>query len=152
MPGTRVYPEAPAVERSVAAAVGRAMEPVTAVAGFDWRINVGLLASFGARELMVGTLGIIHGLEDTDEDDPAPLAARLREGTLPDGKPRYGTSMALALLGFFVVACQCISTVGAIRRETRSWRWPLFTLLYTYAAAAALAVVLYQGARLLGLS
>ncbi len=138
-----------AIERSVAATVGHTLEPVTRPAGFDWRINVGLIGSFGARELMVGTLGVIFGLEDLDEDDPSPLSAKLRDAKKTDGTPRYGTPNALALLAFFVVACQCVSTVAAIRRETKSLRWPAFVLLYTYAVAYVLAVVVFQVARAL---
>jgi ferrous iron transport protein B len=142
---------AEAVEHSAAAHVGKALEPITAPAGFDWRINVGLLASFGARELMVSTLGVIFGLEGAEED-PEPLAASLRDARSADGTPRYGTSTALSLMAFFVVACQCMSTVAAVRRETRSWRWPAFLVAYTYAAAWVLSVVVFQGARALGLS
>ena len=130
--------EAPAIERSVAASLGRALEPVTAPLGFDWRINVGLIGSFGARELMVGTLGVVYGIEGADEQ-PEPLAARLREAKRADGTPRYDRGTAAALLAFFVLACQCMSTVAAIRRETRSTRWALFTLAYTYVAAYAFA-------------
>ena len=129
------------------APVGAALQPVTRPAGFDWRINVGLIGSFGARELMVGTLGVIFGLEDLDEDDPSPLSAQLRDAKKPDGTPRYGTANALALLAFFVVACQCVSTVAAIRRETKTLRWPVFVLAYTYAVAYVLAVIVFQAAR-----
>ncbi|MBL8604845.1 MAG: ferrous iron transporter B [Myxococcales bacterium] len=136
------------IERSVAAAMGRALEPVTRLAGFDWRINVGLIGSFGARELMVGTLGVISGVEDAD-DAPETLAVRLQGQRDAQGRPRYSPAMAAALLAFFVVACQCMSTVAAIKRETRSWRWALFTLGWTYALGFALAVAVYQlGSRL----
>jgi ferrous iron transport protein B len=154
MPGSRPDPAlagAPAavvrVNQSVAASAGRAIEPVTRLAGFDWRINVGLMGSFGARELMVGTLGVIHGLEDV-EDDTAPLRTQLRDARGPDGRRRYDSKTALALLAFFVIACQCTSTVAALKRETRTWRWPLFVLAYTYAAAFVLAVVVYRVAGL----
>lgn len=138
-----------ALHGSVAAFVGRALEPLTRPAGFDWRMNIGLIASFGARELMVGTLGIIFGLEG-DEEDPAPLAEKLREAQAPDGRKAYGVPTALALMAFFVIACQCMSTVAAVRRETRSWRWAGFLLAYTYGAAYLLAVLVYQGASRLG--
>ncbi len=150
MPGARHDPSlanAPAavvrVNRSVAASLGRSIEPVTRHAGFDWRINVGLFGSFGARELMVGTLGVIYGLEDVG-DDQTPLRAQLRAARTADGKPRYTTSTALALMAFFVFACQCMSTVAALWRETRSWRWPLFVLGYTYALAFVAAVIVYN--------
>ncbi|MEZ4410883.1 MAG: ferrous iron transporter B [Polyangiales bacterium] len=135
------------IEASVAAGVGRAIEPVTRAAGFDWRINVGLVGSFGAREVMVGTLGVIWGIEGAD-DDPAPLASRLREARGPDGAPLYGLPTALALMAFFVVACQCMSTVAALRRETRSWRWPVFVVAYTYTLGFGLAVLVYRIARI----
>ncbi|MFT3770262.1 MAG: nucleoside recognition domain-containing protein [Minicystis sp.] len=131
------------IERSIAAAIGRALEPVTAPLGFDWRINVGLIGSFGARELMVGTMGVIMGLENATED-PAPLSQRLREARHADGSPAYTTRTGLALLAFFVIACQCMSTVAAIRRETKTWRWPAFVLAYTYAAAYFAAFVVYH--------
>ncbi|MDC0683821.1 ferrous iron transporter B [Sorangium atrum] len=158
MPGAAPH-EAPAaaaesaatsLESSIAGSVGRALEPVTAPLGFDWRINVGLIGSFGAREVMVGTMGVIFGVEDAD-DEPAPLAEQIREAKRPDGALAYSSRTGLALLAFFVLACQCMSTVAAIRRETKSWRWPAFVLAYTYAAAYVAALVVYQGSGLLGM-
>lgn len=141
---------ASAMERSVGAAVGRALEPVTRPLGFDWRINVGLLGSFGARELMVGTLGVISGIEDADEH-PESLATRLRTARDGRGRPRYTARTGVALLVFFVFACQCMSTLAAIRRETRSWRWVVFVTVYTYALAWVAAFVASRAAGLLGL-
>lgn len=141
---------ASAMERSVGASVGRALEPVTRPLGFDWRINVGLLGSFGARELMVGTLGVISGIEDADEH-PGPLATRLRTARDGHGRPRYTARTGVALLVFFVFACQCMSTLAAIRRETRSWRWVVFVTVYTYALAWVAAFVASRAAGLLGL-
>lgn len=135
------------IERSIAAGIGRALEPVTAPLGFDWRINVGLIGSFGARELMVGTMGVIMGIENAD-DDPAPLSKRLREAKRPDGSPAYTTASGLALLAFFVIACQCMSTLAAIRRETKTWRWPAFVLAYTYALGYVAALVVHRIASL----
>lgn len=133
----------PLMDRSVAAQVGKGLEPVSQLAGFDWRINVGLIASFGARELMVGTMGVIMGVEGAD-DDPAPLAERMRDAKRNDGAPLYSTATAAALLAFFVLACQCMSTVAALRRETRSLKWPAFVLAYTYTAAFVAAVLVYR--------
>ena len=142
-PAATEAPEAvPLIERSVAAAVGRALEPITAPLGFDWRINVGLIASFGARELMVGTLGVIHGVDDAG-DDTAPLAQKLREAKKADGSPAYTTRTGLALLAFFVIACQCMSTVAAVARETRSLRWPAFVVAYTYTLAWLVAAAVH---------
>ena len=135
------------IERSIAAGIGRALEPVTAPLGFDWRINVGLIGSFGARELMVGTMGVIMGIENA-ADDPAPLSQQLRELKKPDGSPAYSARTGLALLAFFVIACQCTSTVAAIRRETKTWRWPLFVLGYTYLLGYLAALLVYRLAML----
>ncbi len=142
--------DASAMERSVGAAIGRALEPVTRPLGFDWRINVGLLGSFGARELMVGTLGVISGIEDADEH-PESLATRLRTAQDGHGGRRYDARTGVALLVFFVFACQCMSTLAAIRRETRSWRWVVFVTVYTYALAWVAAFVASRAAGLLGL-
>lgn len=138
------------LEHSVAASVGRALEPLTRPLGFDWRINVGLIGSFGARELMVSTLGVIFGIEHAD-DDPAPLAGRLRAARNADGAPAYDLATGLALLAFFVLACQCTSTVAVVGRETKSLRWPAFTLAYTYALAWCAAFVAHVLASRIGL-
>jgi ferrous iron transport protein B len=146
MPGTQ---KAPGIESSIAASIGRAAEPVTKAAGFDWRIDIGLIGSFGAREIMVGTMGVIFGVENA-ADDPAPLSESLREAKKPDGSPAYSPRTGLALLAFFVLACQCMSTIAAIRRETGSWKWPALVLGYTYALGYAAAVVVYQVGGILG--
>jgi ferrous iron transport protein B len=139
----------PPIDRSIAAGIGHALEPVTAPLGFDWRINVGLIGSFGARELMVSTLGVIFGIENAG-DDSTPLATQMRNAKGATGAPAYSTATAFALLAFFVVACQCMSTLAAIRRETKSLRWPAFVLAYTYVAAYALAFVVHAIARAFG--
>jgi ferrous iron transport protein B len=136
--------------RSVAAMLGRTFEPLTKYAGFDWRMNVALIGSLGARELMVSTLGIIMEVE-ADKDNTSSLAAKLRGDNSSGGMPLYPLRTGLALLAFFVLACQCTSTLAAIRRETKSLAWPAFVLLYTYALAFAAAVLVFQGARVFGL-
>jgi ferrous iron transport protein B len=148
LPG-HAHTDAPPIEQSIAASVGRSLEPVTMPLGFDWRVNVGLIGSFGARELMVGTMGVIFGIENAG-DDPQPLSLRMREAKKPNGAPTYSTRTGLALLAFFVFACQCMSTVAAIRRETKTWRWPVFVVAYTYAIAYAAAFFVYQVAGFFG--
>src|SRR5262249_31232831 len=126
----------------VAQKIGHALEPLTRPLGFDWRINVGLIGSFGARELMVSTLGVTYGMESAGKDtDIKPLADRI------GSDPAYDVATALALMAFFVLACQCMSTVAALRRETKSWKIPAFVLAYTYAAAYAAAFVTHAIAR-----
>jgi ferrous iron transport protein B len=116
---------------------------MTRPAGFDWRLNVGLIGSFGQRELMVSTMGVIFGVENA-ADDPAPLTERIRDAKQPDGTPLYSTRTGLSLLAFFVLACQCMSTVAAIRRETKSWKWAAFVIGYTYSLGYVVAVLVYQ--------
>jgi ferrous iron transport protein B len=137
------------IERSAAAEIGRAFEPITRPIGFDWRINIGLIGSFGARELMVGTMGVIFGVENATEE-PAPLVDKIREARAPDGSRAYSTATGLSLLVFFVLACQCVSTLSAIRRETRSWKLTGFVLAYTYSLAYAASLLVFQVARALG--
>jgi ferrous iron transport protein B len=131
------------IEHSIAASIGHGLEPVTRPLGFDWRIDVGLIGSFGAREVMVGTMGVIFGIEDAG-DNVSPLSQKIRAAKRPDGSVAYGTRTALSLLAFFVFACQCMSTVAAIRRETKTWRWPIFVLGYTYGVAYLVSLVIYQ--------
>ncbi|HEX4513037.1 MAG TPA: ferrous iron transporter B [Polyangiaceae bacterium] len=122
----------------IAEKVGHAMEPLTRPLGFDWKINVGLIGSFGARELMVSTLGVTYGVEQTGKDaDVTSLADRIGRD------PAYTTATALALMAFFVLACQCMSTVAALRRETKGWKVPAFVVAYTYVAAYVAAFVVH---------
>jgi ferrous iron transport protein B len=151
MPGKTAPPGTPAIETSIAATIGKAIEPLTKPAGFDWKIDIGLIGSFGARELLVATMGVVYGVENA-ADDAAPLAQKLRDAKKPSGEPTYGVRTGLALLAFFLLACQCMSTVAAIRRETGTWKWPAFVIAYTYTAGYVLAVVVNQVAGLLGAS
>ena len=148
-PGEGPSGDAP-IEHSIAAEVGRAIEPATRPMGFDWRINVGLIGSFGARELMVGTMGVIFGVEHAGQA-PAPLSARISAARKPDGAPLYTRATGLALLVFFMLACQCMSTLSAVYRETRSLVWPALLLAYTYGAAYVAAIGAYQLSLLFGL-
>lgn len=139
------------MSRSVAAEVGKALEPITRPVGFDWRINVALIGSFGARELMVSTMGVIFGIENADADHVGGLPDEIRNATTGSGAKAYSMATGLALLAFFLLACQCMSTLSAVRRETHGWRWPAFLVAYTYAAAYAAAFLVFHGARLFGL-
>lgn len=135
----------PGSHGSLAAALGRMFEPLTQLCGFDWRINVGLVGSFGARELMVSTLGVVFGAADAEGSD---LPGRIALAVNADGAQSYSSATGLALLVFFVIACQCSSTLAALKRETSSWRVPLLVLAWTYGVAFALAIVIFQVARL----
>lgn len=146
---------------SVLGRMGRAIEPVVRPLGWDWRIGMAALASFPAREVVVGTLGVIYDQGDVDAgevtDAPVvadtPLARAMMAATW-DGDPSrkvFTVPVALSLMVFFALCCQCVSTLAVIRRETRSWRWPLFTFVYMTALAYVAALLVYQvGVRLGG--
>ena len=134
------------IEGSFAASLGRAFEPVTAPIGFDWKINVGLIGSFAARELMISTMAQIYADPD-DGKDTVGLADTLRAPDPATSKPRMSAASAYSLLAFYVYALLCLSTVAAARRETGGWRWPIFMLGYMTALAYFAAFVVYQIAR-----
>ncbi len=152
------------LEQSFLANAGKAIQPIFEPAGFDWRTTVGVLASFPARELIIPTLGILYSVGDVDpgEFDVASLdhaeehrdeglAGRLRAATKEDGSPAWSSLSALAVMVFFALCSQCMATLGAIKRETRSWRWPLFVFSYMTALAWLAAVAVYQiGSRVTG--
>lgn len=135
------------LEQSLLASIGRTVQPVFAPAGFDWRLTVGVLAAFPARELVIPTLGTLYSLGDveasTDLEDTR-LGDALRNGTGPDGRPAMNRLTALAMMAFFALCSQCVGTLAAIRRETHSWRWPVFTFAYMTVLAWAVAVAIYQ--------
>jgi ferrous iron transport protein B len=141
------------LEHSLLARMGRAVQPVFAPAGFDWRITVGVLAAFPARELVIPTLGTLYSLGEVEASADEPdlrLGEALRTARGPDGKPTMDGLIALAVMVFFALCSQCAGTLAAIRRETHSWRWPVFTFVYMTVLAWLAAVLVYQGGRLLG--
>lgn len=138
-----------AIERSYAGQFGKAIEPALEPIGQDWRIGIGLIGSFAAREVLVSTLGLVYGIENADEDD-APLREVIRDSKDEAGNPRYSKISALALMVFFVYACQCMSTLAVVRRETRSWKWPVFMLVSMTGIAYFAALLVFQGGRALG--
>lgn len=129
--------------------LGKLLEPALEPLGFDWRIGVGLVGAFAAREVFVSTMALIYGIEDSD-DGGAPLRERIRSEALADGTPRYTPLVGLSLLVFFALACQCMSTLAVVRRETRTWRWPAFMFAYMTGLAWVASFVVYQGGKLLG--
>jgi len=137
------------IEHSIGGQVGRAMEPLLTPMGQDFRMGIAILGSFAAREVFVSTLGLVYGIE-ADDGDNVPLRRALQEARAPDGRPRYSPLSALALMVFFVYACQCMSTLAVVRRETRSWRWPLLMFVSMTALAYVMAVLVFQVGRALG--
>jgi ferrous iron transport protein B len=140
------------VQNSYAGRVGRLIEPLITPLGFDWKIGIGLISSFAARETIISTLSIVYSVGDSSKEHSASLVEAIRNAKRPDGSPVWTPLVALSLLVFFVLACQCMSTLAIVRRETNSWRWPLFMVSYMLVLAYVASLVTYQGGRFLGLS
>jgi ferrous iron transport protein B len=140
------------LERSIGGRIGHAIEPLIQPLGFDWRIGIGLVASFAAREVLVSTLGQVYAVgADVDESSVGLRHALLRDIDPRTGAPRFTPLVGLSLMVFFVLACQCLSTVAVVRRETNSLRWPLFMIVSMNALAWIASFVVFQGGRALGL-
>ena len=137
---------------SFAGKIGRAIEPVIAPLGFDWKIGIGLVSSFAAREVFVSTMSTVYnvGQADDEEKGTANLAKTLRQQTRPNGAPLYTPLLAVTLMVFYVFALQCVSTVAVVRRETNSWKWPLFQWGYMGALAWIFAFATFHLGKLLG--
>jgi Fe2+ transport system protein B len=112
--------------------LGKALEPAFIPLGWDWRITSASLASFPAREVIVGVLGMVFDVGEVDEEQTEPLEKRVQEATWQDGSGRklFTLATALSVMVFFALCCQCASTLAVIKRETNSWRWPIFTFTY----------------------
>lgn len=131
--------------------LGRFLEPVFRPMGLDWKLGIGVIASFAAREVFVSTMGIVFNLGSVDETNEG-LREKLQTAQLADGSRAYTLRTAIALLIFFALASQCLSTLAVIRRETNSWKWPLFTFIYMSVLAFVAATTVYQGLGFLGIS
>jgi ferrous iron transport protein B len=134
---------------SVAGRLGHLIEPVLEPLGFDWRIGVGILGAFAAREVFVGTLGVVFDIGNADETNE-PLRETLRAAVWPDGSPLFTPLAGVSLMVFFVLACQCMSTVAVVKRESGGWRWPLFMVAYMTVLAYGASLLVYQVGRAFG--
>ena len=144
------------VEHSLAAAqmsqswlgrIGRTIEPVFKPLGWDWRVSSAVIAGFPAREVVVAVMGTIYAV-GSDADDQS-LSEKLRAAKWPDGRQIFTLPMVLGLLVFYAWCLQCAATLAIIRRETNSWRWPLFAWTYMTGIAYVGALVIYQVGSLL---
>jgi ferrous iron transport protein B len=138
-----------ALERSYAGRIGQAIEPVIRPLGFDWKIGVGLIGAFAAREVFVATLGVVYGIEDADESNTG-LRERLRTERRADGTAQWTPRTGMSVMVFFALAMQCMSTLAVLRKETEGWKWPVFVTVYMSGLAWVLSLLTYQGLGLLG--
>jgi ferrous iron transport protein B len=130
---------------------GHAIEPLIEPLGFDWKIGVGLVGAFAAREVFVSTMGVVYGIGGGVDEESDTLREAIKAEAHADGRPVYTPLVGLSLMVFFALACQCMSTLAAIKRETRSWGWPVFLFVYMTALAWVASFVVHQGGLLLGL-
>jgi ferrous iron transport protein B len=141
------------LEKSYAGHLGRLIEPVIEPLGFDWKIGVSLIASFAAREVFVSTMSIIYGMnaEEAGEiEGEGKIADAIRDAERPDGSPAWTPLTAITLMVFFVLAMQCMSTVAVVKKETNSWRWPVFMTVYMTGLAWFAAFATFQIGSLMG--
>ncbi len=139
------------LRHSFAGMAGRAIEPIIAPLGFDWKMGIGIVGSFAAREVFVSTMSTVYNVgNDDSEAGTSSLAQTLRDQKHPDGTPVYTTLVAVTLMVFYVFALQCVSTVAVVRRETNSWKWPIFQWLYMGVLAWGFAFATYHLGKLFG--
>jgi ferrous iron transport protein B len=138
------------LQQSFAGHIGRTLEPALAPLGMDWKIGIGLVAAQAAREVFVGTMSVVYNVERKKGDAPDMLGETLRKQQRPDGTPVFSPLTCLSILIFFVFSMQCVSTLAVVRRETNSFRWPLFQFCYMTGTAYLLSLLVYQGGRLIG--
>ncbi len=141
---------AEALKKSFAGQAGAILEPIIKPLGYDWRIGIGLIGSFAAREVFVSTMSIVFNLGDEAKEDS--LREAFSKAQWPDGRPLFTPLVCLSLMIFYVFALQCVSTIAIVTRETNSWQWPLFQFVYMAILAYAAAFAVYQGGRLMGFS
>jgi len=150
------YPKAPAgatdtqqLAQSFAGRAGHLLEPVIKPIGFDWQIGIGLISSFAAREVFVSTMGVVFNAE-ADGENTTPLRHALNAARWPDGRLLFTPLVCITLMIFYVFAMQCMSTIAVVRRETNSWKWPIFQTAYMTGAAWIISFIVYQSGTALG--
>lgn len=132
------------LEESFLGRFGRTVEPVFIPAGYDWRITTAILCAFPAREVVVPSLGVIFSVGGDTDEESVDLRKALEQATWPDGRKLMTPWNAVGLMVFFALCAQCMSTLATVKRETNSWKWPVFMFVYMSGLAYVLAVVIHQ--------
>ncbi len=131
------------LENSYIGIMGQTIEPVLRPLGYDWKIGIGLIASFAAREVFVGTMATIYSVHDADENSKT-LMEKMRSQTFKNGQPVYTLATGVSLMVFYVYALQCMATVAVVKKETNSWKWPIIQLVSMGVIAYLAAWITYQ--------
>jgi ferrous iron transport protein B len=129
------------LQNSYAGVIGRALEPAIAPLGYDWKIGIALVTSIAAREVFVGTMATLYSVGEDNEDTS--LRQKMHSAVRPDGSKVYTIATGISLMVFYVLAMQCMSTLAVVKRETRTWKWPLIQLLYMTFLAYVMAWLAY---------
>ena len=132
------------LQNSYAGTLGKAIEPAIKPLGFDWKIGIALITSFAAREVFVGTMATLYSVGDDAGDNSSTLRQKMAAAVRPDGSKVYNLATGLSLLVFYVLAMQCMSTLAIVKRETRSWKWPVIQLIYMTGLAYSMSWVVYN--------
>ena len=136
--------QAALLENSYAGLLGKVIAPVIRPLGYDWKIGIALVTSFAAREVFVGTMATLYSVEGGKDADQQTLRQRMQSARRDDGSPVYTVASGVSLMIFYVLAMQCMSTLAVVRRETRSWKWPVIQLVYMTGLAYIMSLVVYQ--------
>ena len=140
------------IHNSFAGKIGHTIEPLIQPLGFDWKVGIALITSFAAREVVVSTMATIYNVENTS-DDMVQLSDAMKNDVNPStGLPVFTPLVAVSLMVFYVYAAQCMATFAIIRRETNTWKWPLFMIAYMNVLAYLVSLLVYQGGLWLGFS
>ncbi|MEO5984948.1 MAG: nucleoside recognition domain-containing protein, partial [Ferruginibacter sp.] len=132
------------LQSSYAGILGKAIEPAIAPLGYDWKIGIALITSFAAREVFVGTMATLYSVGEDAANNTNTLRQKMNAAVREDGTKVYTLATGLSLLIFYVLAMQCMSTVAIVKRETRSWKWPLIQVLYMTMLAYIMSFVVFQ--------
>jgi ferrous iron transport protein B len=131
------------LEHSFAGIMGHGIEPIIRPLGYDWKIGIALVTSFAAREVFVGTMATLYSVGDSDAGKET-LNEKMKEAKREDGTPVYTLATGLSLLIFYVFAMQCMSTLAIVKRETRSWKYPVIQFVYMFGLAYLSSLLIYQ--------
>lgn len=132
------------LENSYAGILGKSIEPAISPLGYDWKIGIALITSFAAREVFVGTMATLYSVEGGADADETTLTEKLNAATRSDGSKVYTLATGLSLMIFYVFAMQCMSTLAIVKRETRSWKWPILQLIYMTGLAYVMSLLAFQ--------
>ena len=132
------------LQHSYAGILGKSIEPAIQPLGFDWKIGIALITSFAAREVFVGTMATIYSVEGGNDADESTLRQKMSAAVKPDGSKVYTLATGISLMIFYVLAMQCMSTLAVVRRETRSWKWPVIQFIYMTGLAYLMSFIAYQ--------